>query len=234
MIKFFEKYPEIIAVMSEKKDGSMKLFKDGSANIENRNKFFKFIGIDSGQVISAGIANGINVKIISANSPKIIYEADGLVTNDKNTFLSITIADCIPVYFYEPKNGISGIAHCGWKGIVNGIIKNTLNKIFELGGKTENLAVALGPGICKSHFEIKEDISDKFSDYPEFIIRSDDKISVDLRGIIKKQLGNFQIKSENIEDNPDCTFEGDKYFSFRRDKPKIIEAMVAIIGTKLM
>lgn len=218
--------------MSEKQDGSMKLFKDDSANMENRNKFFKSVDIDSGQVISAGIANGTNVKIVFANSPKIIYEADGLVTNDKNTFLSITTADCIPVYFYEPENGISGIAHCGWRGVIDGIIKNTLNKIFELGGKTENLAVALGPGICKDHFEIKEDALDKFSDYPEFVIRSNGKIFVDLKGIIKKQLGDFKIKSEKIEDNPECTFESGKYFSFRRDKPEAVEAMIAVIGIK--
>lgn len=234
MIKFFEKYPEIIAVMSEKQDGSMKLFKDGDVNLDNRNNFFRSIGINSNQVISAGIANRTNVKIVSANNPKIIYETDGLITNDKNIFLSITVADCVPAYFYEPKNGILGITHCGWRGVAGGIMENTLDKIFELGGKAENIAVVVGPGICKKHFEIKEDALNKFRSYPEFIIRSDDRIFIDLKGIIKKQLGNFQIKSEKIEDNPECTFENNKYFSFRRDKPKIIEAMVAIIGTKLM
>lgn len=230
MIKFFEKYPEIIAVMSENKDGSMKLFKNSYKNAMNRNIFFKSIGINSDRVISAGIANGINVKIISANSMKVIYGTDGLVTNRKNVFLSITVADCIPVYIYEPENGILGIAHCGWRGIVNGIIKNSYYKITELGGRADNLEVALGPGICKSHFEIKEDVLDKFSDYSEFIIQRDDKIFVDLKGIIKKQLGYFQIKSADIEDNAECTFESDKYFSFRRNKPEIVEAMIAIIG----
>ncbi len=218
--------------MSEKQDGSMKLFKGSSVNLDNRDRFFKSVGIDSDQVMGAGMANGINVKIVSASSPKIIYETDGLVMNNKNIFLSITIADCIPIYFYEPENRILGITHCGWRGIVDGITKNTLNKIFELGGKAENLAVAIGPGICKDHFEIKEDVLDKFGDYPEFIIRSDNKILVDLKGIIKKQLGDFQIKSEKIEDNPECTFEGDRYFSFRRDKPEAIESMIAVIGIK--
>lgn len=216
--------------MSEKKDGSMKLFENGDANMENRNKFFKSAGIDSSRVISAGIANGTNVKIVSASSPKIIYEADGLVTNNKNIFLSITIADCVPVYFYNPENKIVAIVHCGWRGIIGGIIKNALNKIFELGGKAENLAVALGPGICKDHFEIREDTLNEFRDYPEFVVWDSGKIFVDLKEIIKKQLNEFQIRSENIEDNPECTFENNKYFSFRRDKPKIIEAMIAVIG----
>ena len=73
---------------------------------------------------------------------------------------------------------------------------------------------------------------DKFNLYPEFIIRKNNKIFVDLKNIIKKQLDKFKIIPENIEDNKECTFENNKYFSFRRDKPKIVETMIAVIGMK--
>jgi YfiH family protein len=230
MIKFFEKYPEIIAAMSERKDGSMKLFKNESKNSENRQKFFASLDIDDKSVISAEIVHGTNAKVVFENDRGIIGETDGLVTNDKSVFLSITVADCFPVFFYDPENKIIGIAHAGWRGIIGGVLKNTLEEIFKLKGKPENMAVALGPGICKNHFEIKEDILDRFSDYPEFIIRKNQKIFVDLKSVMKKQLKEQGINADKIKDSAICTYESNNLFSWRRDKPKKIEAMVAVIG----
>lgn len=232
MIKFFENIPEILAVMSERKDGSMKLFSDSDLNLENREIFFSKVGISKNKIVAAEIVHGTKVAIVDNSSPDFILGADGLITKDANIFLSVTVADCIPIYLYESRQNIIGVIHCGWRGIVDGIIENAMGKIFDLGGKSENLKVVLGPGINKCHFEIKEDVLDKFSNYPEFVIRRNEQIFVDLKGIIKKQLNNFKINTENIEDNDECTMESGRYFSFRRDKPKITEAMVAVIGMK--
>ncbi|MDO8529668.1 MAG: peptidoglycan editing factor PgeF [bacterium] len=233
MLKFFEKYPEILAVLSERKDGSMKLFNNSNINVENRNRFFEKIGIDENSVVAAEIVHKSNVETIYDSSVKVIPEVDGLATNKQNIFLSITVADCIPVYFYEPERKIIALAHCGWRGIIQEIIKNTLEKIENLGGNAQNFEVALGPGIDKCHFEIKEDILNQFKKYPNFIEKRDSKIFIDLKGIIRKQLTEIGIKPENIEESDECTFENhSKYFSYRKDKPKAIEAMVAVIGYK--
>lgn len=233
MLKFFENYPEILAVMSERVDGSMKLFKGNDLNVENRKRFFGKVGIDEDNVVAAEIVHGTTVEIIDESSLKIIPGADGLVTKGRSIFISVTIADCIPVYFYEPEQKIIGIAHCGWRGIVAGITRNAVAKISELGGSPENLKVVIGPGINKCHFEIKEDVLDKFKNYPEFIIRKDQKIFVNLKGVIMQQLDELGIKPENIENDDECISENkDKYFSFRRDKPETPEAMVAVIGLR--
>ena len=118
--------------MSERKDGSMKLLKDSDLNLANRKRFFGEIGISKKKIISTGIIHGTNVKIIDSTSPEIVPKTDGLITKYKNIFLCITIADCIPVYFFEPEQKIIAIIHCGWRGIVGGIIKNTIEKIQSL------------------------------------------------------------------------------------------------------
>ncbi|MCX6763014.1 MAG: peptidoglycan editing factor PgeF [Candidatus Moranbacteria bacterium] len=230
MIKFFGDIPELIAVMSERKDGSMRLSKDSNLNLKNRAIFFEKIGIIKNKMIAAGIVHGTNVRIADSTSPEMILGADGLVTNDKNVFLSITVADCFPVYFFESEHKIIAIVHCGWRGIVGGIIKNAIEKISELGGKAESLRAAIGPGIDKCHFEIKEDVLDEFNRYTEFVIRKKDKTFVDLKGVIKRQLSDSNINLENVDDNSECTVENNRYFSYRNDKPEVIEAMVAVIG----
>ncbi|MHB8904461.1 MAG: laccase domain-containing protein, partial [Patescibacteria group bacterium] len=50
---------------------------------------------------------------------------------------------------------------------------------------------------------------------------------------VKDQLIKLGVQGDNISISPECTYcLTDKYFSFRRDNPKEIEAMIAYIGLK--
>lgn len=230
MLKFFEQFPEIIAVMSEKEDGPTKLLdgENGRQNLKNREIFFQKCEIDPKKVVSAALAHGTSAVIVANNSEKLIKGIDGFVTNSENVFLAITISDCVPVFFYEKEKGIIALAHAGWRGIVGNIVENTIQKIAELGGNPHKLYVSLGPGINSCHFEIKNDVLDEFADYGEFILHRSGKLFVDLKGIIKKQLLEKGVSDKNIENKAECTYCSKNFFSFRRNKTT--ETMLAIIG----
>jgi polyphenol oxidase len=103
----------------------------------------------------------------------------------------------------------------------------------KLNCKTENILVGIGPGIRACHFEIKEDTLHNYKKYPEFILQKEDRLFVNLAGIIQQQILTMGIQKENIEDSMLCTFcLEEKYFSYRRDKPENVEAMLAYIGLK--
>jgi len=56
---------------------------------------------------------------------------------------------------------------------------------------------------------------------------------LDLKNIAQTQLRSLGVKEEHIEANPECTYcISDKYFSYRRDKPKILKTMIAVIGKR--
>lgn len=232
MLKFFEQFTEVGAVMSEKEDGTMRLRDDGE-NMENRIRFFEKAGIDSNRVVGAKLDNGVNVRIILYNKEKIINETDALITKEKNIFLSISVADCLPIFFYESEAKIIGIAHAGWRGIAGGVIENTIEKIIESGGEAKNLKIAIGPGINKCHFEVGIDVAERFENYQEYVLEKNNKYFIDLRGIAKSKLNERGVKTENIEDHNICTFSSPNLFSFRRDKPETVEAMVAVIGLRV-
>ena len=59
-------------------------------------------------------------------------DGDAIVSEVKNIGIAILSADCAPVLFYDPNKKIIGCAHLGWKGALNGIIKNTIKKFNEL------------------------------------------------------------------------------------------------------
>ena len=217
---------------SEKSDGNMYLSGEGfdPENVANRERYFKQIELTGKKIVAANLIHGTHVAIVDASSPEFLLDTDALVTKEKDIILTLTGADCFPVYFEDATQGIIGLAHCGWRGITGGILRETIETIESLGGTLGNISVTIGPGICGKHFEIKEDILGNFSEYPEALIREGEGISIDLRTIMKIQLERLGITSAHIIDQDECThcLTG-KYFSYRRDKPEQLETQVAHI-----
>lgn len=228
MFKFFTQYPEILAVMSEKKDGQMKFLEKRSA--VNRKIFFRKFGLTSENVATAVLCHGKKVVIAKNKKQLVFLEADGLITNQPGIFLSVTVADCLPILFFDPKKKIIGIAHAGWRGVLKNIVPAAVEKIKKLGGQVKNIQVEIGPGIGQCHFEIGQDMIGKFKEYKKFIEDREGKYFVDLKGIVADQLKKAGMKKENIRDAGVCTFCEKKYFSARRDKNKEIQSGVAVIG----
>ena len=50
-------------------------------------------------------------KIEFINQPSLSQEADGFITRNKNLVLSIKISDCIPLFLFESKTGLTGLIH---------------------------------------------------------------------------------------------------------------------------
>ena len=58
--------------------------------------------------------------------PGIYPAADGLVTTNSNILLTLKVADCVPVFLYEPLKRIIGLVHSGWRGTVENIVSNAI------------------------------------------------------------------------------------------------------------
>ena len=166
-----------------------------------------------------------------------VRNRDGLVTQRREIFLAITVADCFPVYFYDPKRNIVGIAHAGWRGIVKGVIPAALDAMQRLGSRPSDIVAALGPGLRKCHFEIREDTLPRFRNWPQFIEKTTRRIVVDLPGIIRAQLDGCGVRDAHIRERHMCTYTAEKRcFSHRRTVhsglPDRHARMIALIGLR--
>src|SRR3989339_101866 len=93
---------------SKKSDGQM-LLSAGSEAKENREKFFSRIGIDPTQVVGTILEHGTNVTtVVAEDAGKIFEKNDGLITAEKNLCLTVTVSDCLPIFFYDESSGIIG------------------------------------------------------------------------------------------------------------------------------
>ena len=228
-------YKNLVYGISEKKDGTMKFLNNtgGSAVKLNRKKFFAKRSIKLNQIISAGLVHKNRVKIVGKNDAgKFISGFDGLITNENNLYLTITVADCLPIYIYDFKKKIIGIVHAGWQGVRQNIIKSAVVSMKEnFNSNPSDIFIHIGVHLQKCHFEIKNDVLKKFKQHKNAIIKKDGKIFIDLSLIVKIQLLEQKILKKNISISDECVAcLKNRYFSYRRDKPKNIKAMIAHIG----
>ena len=156
----------------------------------------------------------------------IPYEADGLVTNERDLLLVVFTADCIPLLLWDRENRAIGAVHCGWRSTVMDIAGNTVRKmVSNYGCSPSSIMAAIGPGISKCCFETGSDVpeavlnvlGDKGKEHINSL--SNGKFKVDLKGINRSLLIAAGIPEENIYVSPECTVcSCDRYWSHRATK----------------
>jgi YfiH family protein len=86
-----------------------------------------------------------------------------MITNLKNVALVIKTADCIPIILYDNKTKTLAAIHSGWKGTLNSIVKEVLNKMLTTYNvDIKNIKAYLYPSIRKCHFEVEKDVYNMF------------------------------------------------------------------------
>jgi len=84
-----------------------------------------------------------------------VPDVDALATSVPRLPLVVRVADCGPVYFYDPVQQVIALAHSGRRGTEGNIVGETvacLRETFET--HPENLIVQLGPCIRPPDYEI--------------------------------------------------------------------------------
>ena len=155
---------------------------------------------------------------------------DGLITDNPEIILLIKVADCVPVYLYEPKSKLIGLVHSGWRGTAGGIVPNAIQLMREMGVNEKDICVFLGPAIGFCCYEVDREVADNFNKNAKRKLENG-KWKVGLREHICLQLAKIGIPSSNIMASDICTFQSLDYHSYRRDGEKAGN-MYAFMGLK--
>lgn len=235
MFEIFKRYTNLVAVMSTIKDGDLREEGATAATKVRRDAYLRKQGIEPRFLIAADLVHENKVAIVSAaDGGTVIRKTDSLVTRDQDIFLSVMAADCLPVFFYDPKKEIVGIAHAGWRGLTKGVLPNmieTMKREFE--SLASDILVGIGPGVGECHYDVKEEVAGQFADFSSAVLHREGKIFLDLKKIASLQLQHTGVREKNIEIHTSCTYcKGETYFSYRRDRPEKVQAMMAIIGIR--
>jgi len=143
--------------------------------------------------------------------------ADAAITRTQDTPLAIMTADCLPILLCD-KNGTEIAAiHAGWRGLVNGIVENTLIKLQQ---PMANYYAWIGPAICQNCYNVGDEVIDACMSRYSFanlsIATIAGKMHVNLPKLAELILYAYGIRT--ITQSNICTFEAaDQFYSYRRD-----------------
>lgn len=174
--------------------------------------------------------------------PKELQEVDGLITQQKGVYLSLSYADCMALLLYDPNKKVVANIHSGWKGTVQRIgIKAVLTMLQE-GSHPEDIICCIGPSIRKCHFEVEQEVVELFQKaYQEKLIpvlekgrevEGKQKYTIDTVALTISLLEEIGLKKENIIDSQVCTVCHREYFHSYRAQGKNAGRNTAIIGLR--
>ena len=148
--------------------------------------------------------------------------ADACWTRTPQLACTIMVADCLPVLLYSPSEHRVAAAHAGWRGLVGGVLENTL-RVFN---STEDLKVWLGPCIGPSAFEVGPEVraafvgADPQAENHFKPLATPSKYLADLPALARQRLTQMGVKEVQGHDGSPswCTFSQAKlFYSHRRD-----------------
>jgi polyphenol oxidase len=156
-------------------------------------------------------------------------EADGLLTDRPDAVLSVTVADCLPIFLVDHRSGAFGLVHSGWKG--TGIVGEALVAMASrFGSAPSDISAVIGPGIGSCCYGVPEERAAFFvSEYGAGSVVRDSAGTprLDLRAANVELLRRGGV--EDVTVVTDCTGCSSELGSFRRQGPAAYTLMLAWI-----
>jgi hypothetical protein len=227
-------FPGLFHAFSTKDDGNMANVilgedQDLKKVLKNREIFLDEVGADIQKTICMWVVHGDDV--VTANprtagvSMKDKFRAvkcDALITDKKDLFIFLLIADCLPVIMYDPTKAVIGLAHVGWRGADLKLVKKVIRKLKErYFVNPTDLVIGFGPAAGKkSYIKEKSELFGK-TQWKHFLKRmKGDSYAIDFIGLCKRQLQESGVKEENIHDAGIDTVTDLRFFSHYQDAKK--------------
>ena len=113
----------------------------------------------------------------------IVDGVDGHATGARGLLLTVTVADCIPVYLAVPQKHVVALLHSGWRGTAAGILERGVELVKRVASvQSSDIVMHCGVGICGECYEVGSEVLSQFSGRAET-----GPGHVDLRGALAQQ-----------------------------------------------
>jgi YfiH family protein len=189
-----------------------------------RESFFRALGCPPAPLYACRQVHSRRVLALPAGqrpAPEAIAErqADGLACDRPDCVLSVTVADCLPIFVYDRRGGAFALLHSGWQG--TGIVTEAVRVLTEqCGAEPGRLEAVIGPGIGACCYAVDAGRARLFRrQFGAQAVREapDGRAYLDLRAanaILLEAAGVREVHAA-----AECTACTPELFSFRRDGP---------------
>ncbi len=140
-------------------------------------------------------------------------EGDAVYGDDPDLALSVITADCVPVLLAGPDGKLAAV-HAGWRGLVGGVIAETL----KTAGGGPGWTAWIGPTIGPCCYEVGEDVAEQVraASGPEAVVPGPSKPHLDLVAAARRQLADAGV--DDVHSVSACTrCDAERLYSYRRE-----------------
>jgi hypothetical protein len=139
---------------------------------------------------------------------------DGHVTATPGVMLTVTVADCIPVYLLQPRQPAVALLHSGWRGTAGGILERGVERLLEVGGGVpSDIVMHCGVGICGDCYEVGSEVMTGCGRPAE----GAGPWHLDLRQLLAERAGDIGIQQVSV--SPWCSgHDAGRFYSHRRSR----------------
>lgn len=193
---------------------------------ENHERMYAALGVNGSRVCTVWQVHSADTVLATGpvRGRRWLALADAMITDRPDTPLAMRFADCTPLLFFDPVQGVIGMAHAGWRGTVQGVGANTVKAMIEAYGcQPANIQAAIGPSIGPRRYQVGEEVVAAVSAYfgsTDGTIRrdpTDGTAYLDLWEANRRDLQRAGV--EQIEVAGLCTAERtDEFFSHRAER----------------
>lgn len=174
-------------------------------------------------VVYTRAAHSSEVRYVDQAVPDV-PGVDGLFTDQPGVALAAQGADCVMVAV-SAGEWIAAV-HCGWKGLVRGVVPAVLDALQDAGAELTDAQAHLGPAICGHCYEVDAGRAAEVADVsPEAVVTTPTGQGVDVRAGVLAQL---RLASIDATVDSRCTYEDPRLFSYRRDGQTGRQALIIV------
>lgn len=168
------------------------------------------------KLVIMGAKHGASVAIVDEKTPGTAAGFDGLVTSSPDIAVVALAADCVPLVLVDASAGVAAAVHCGWQGLIAGIVDRTIDSMLIQGANVQDLTALVGPAICGRCYGVSGERADSVARFAPAAITSTRAggLGVDVRVGVLEQLRRRRVRAGVVGG---CTFEDPNLFSYRRD-----------------
>lgn len=191
-------------------------------------RFFQEDGVDPMPLVFIEQVHGNQVHEVKSAPIEpwhTVGQGDGLITTVPGIVLVIRTGDCVPIIASDEQAGVVAVAHAGWRGIMAGVIEETVAAMVRVHGcRVEDVSISIGPAICGRHYDVStvqdgrvEAFQQKFIGVNGVVLEEGGKTALDLPRACQVLCERAGIHSANIAVSKECTFEQASLPSHRRE-----------------
>lgn len=137
--------------------------------------------------------------------------ADAHVTRQPGILLTVSVADCVPVFLVAGSPRAVAMVHAGWRGVAAGVFERAFAALVGMGAIPSEVHAHCGPAICGECYEVGPEVHEAVRPGPGVFV----KAPIDLRAALAQRAADVGMSRARFTTSTHCTLHGSEFFSHR-------------------